>query len=72
MHCRPLGFLIGLPFALIAFVLSVVGGLLFVIGSVLTCFCPWCYCYAGMANFVVHLIQLPIEVIRWFIGRIPC
>ncbi|KAI3457422.1 hypothetical protein Pfo_014085, partial [Paulownia fortunei] len=32
MECRPLGFFIGLPFALVALVLSLVGAVVWVIG----------------------------------------
>jgi hypothetical protein len=31
MACRPLGFLIGLPFMLIGFVLSIIGAVLWII-----------------------------------------
>ncbi|PWA72756.1 hypothetical protein CTI12_AA267430 [Artemisia annua] len=70
--CRPLGFLIGLPFALIALVFSVVGAVIWVIGSVISCLCPCCCCFAGLANLAVDLIKLPIKVIRWFTEQIPC
>ena len=33
-ECRPLGFLIGLPFAFIALILSLVGAVIWIIGSV--------------------------------------
>ncbi|CAN0896749.1 SYP61 [Linum grandiflorum] len=48
--CRPLGFLIGLPFALVALVLALVGAVIWVIGTVLSCLCPCCICFAGLAN----------------------
>ncbi|KAE8679957.1 hypothetical protein F3Y22_tig00111392pilonHSYRG00054 [Hibiscus syriacus] len=70
--CRPLGFLLGLPFALIALVLAVVGAVIWVLGTILSCICPCCICCAGLANFAVDLIKLPIRVLRWFIDQIPC
>ncbi|MFS7994590.1 hypothetical protein Hanom_Chr12g01108011 [Helianthus anomalus] len=36
MNCRPLAFLISLPFALIASVLSIIGAIVFIIGYVRT------------------------------------
>ncbi|KAI3906269.1 hypothetical protein MKW92_030421 [Papaver armeniacum] len=70
--CRPLGFLIGLPFTLIALVLSLVGAVIWVLGTVLSCICPCCICCAGLANFAVSLIKLPFSIISWFIDQIPC
>ncbi|KAJ8638831.1 hypothetical protein CKAN_02693800 [Cinnamomum micranthum f. kanehirae] len=70
--CRPLGFLIGLPFALLALILSLVGVVVWIIGTVLSCLCPCCICFAALANFAVGLIKLPVKVIRWFIGNFPC
>ncbi|KAI5326992.1 hypothetical protein PRUPE_5G004400 [Prunus persica] len=70
--CRPLGFLLGLPFALVALVLSVVGAVIWVLGSVLSCLCPCCCCVGGLANLAVTLIKLPVKIIRWFIDKIPC
>ncbi|XP_022845435.1 uncharacterized protein LOC111368447 [Olea europaea var. sylvestris] len=71
-NCRPLGFLIGLPFAFLSLILSLVGLLVWVIGSFLSCICPCCMCCAGIANFSVSLVKMPINVIRWFIDLIPC
>ncbi|KAJ4980677.1 hypothetical protein NE237_031514 [Protea cynaroides] len=70
--CRPLGFLIGLPFALVAVVLSLVGLIIWVLGSILSCLCPCCICCAGIANFAMDLVKLPVKVIRWFIEKFPC
>ncbi|KAL6279093.1 hypothetical protein ACE6H2_015974 [Prunus campanulata] len=70
--CRPLGFLLGLPFALVALVLSVVGAVIWVLGTVLSCLCPCCICVGGIANLAVTLIKLPVKIIRWFIDQIPC
>ncbi|KAK1325414.1 hypothetical protein QJS10_CPA01g02040 [Acorus calamus] len=71
-ECRPLGFLIGLPFAVLALLFSLVGVIIWIIGSVISCICPCCVCCAGLANLAVDLIKLPVKVIRWFIGQIPC
>ncbi|KAJ6886788.1 hypothetical protein NC651_027213 [Populus alba x Populus x berolinensis] len=70
--CKPLGFLIGLPFALVALVLSLIGAVIWVIGTVLSCLCPCCICFSGLANFAVSLVKLPVKVMRWFIDLIPC
>ncbi|KAH7533144.1 hypothetical protein FEM48_Zijuj04G0099200 [Ziziphus jujuba var. spinosa] len=70
--CRPLGFLLGLPFAIVALLLSVIGAVVWVIGTVLSCLCPCCFCFAGLANLAVSLIKLPIKVMRFFTRQIPC
>ncbi|XP_028761659.1 signaling peptide TAXIMIN 2-like [Neltuma alba] len=71
-ECRPLGFLIGLPFALIALVLAAVGAVIWVLGSILSCICPCCFCCSALANLAMKLIQLPVKIIRWFTDQIPC
>ncbi|XP_072960970.1 signaling peptide TAXIMIN 2-like [Typha angustifolia] len=71
-ECRPLGFLIGLPFAVLALALSLVGAVVWLIGSAVSCVCPCCICCAGLANLAVALIKLPVKVIKWFIEQIPC
>ncbi|XP_034679231.1 signaling peptide TAXIMIN 2 [Vitis riparia] len=70
--CRPLGFLIGLPFAFLALILSVVGAIVWILGTLLSCLCPCCICCAGLANLAVSLVKMPIKVMRWFIEQIPC
>ncbi|OAY54829.1 signaling peptide TAXIMIN 2-like [Manihot esculenta] len=70
--CRPLGFLISLPFAFLSLILSLVGLIVWIIGSVLTCICPCCICCVGVANFAIELIKLPVNIILWFIELIPC
>ncbi|KAL5730509.1 hypothetical protein ACHQM5_003317 [Ranunculus cassubicifolius] len=70
--CKPLGFLIGLPFALVAFLFSLLGAIIWILGSILSCVCPCCCGCAGLANLAVSLIKLPISVMRWFIHQIPC
>ncbi|XP_057976462.1 signaling peptide TAXIMIN 2 [Malania oleifera] len=70
--CKPLGFLIGLPFAILALALSLVGAVVWIIGSVLSCLCPCCICCTGLANAAMSLVKLPVKIIRWFIDQIPC
>ncbi|KAM5578223.1 signaling peptide TAXIMIN 2 [Rosa sericea] len=70
--CRPLGFLLGLPFALVALVISVVGCVIWVFGTVLSCLCPCCCCVAGLANMAVSLIKLPIKILKCSTDQIPC
>ncbi|XP_054814341.1 signaling peptide TAXIMIN 2-like [Prosopis cineraria] len=71
-ECRPLGFLIGLPFALIALVLAAVGAVIWILGSILSCICPCCFCCSALANLAMKLIRLPVKIIRWFTDQIPC
>lgn len=70
--CRPLGFLIGLPFMLVAFLLSLIGMVLWIIATLLACCCPCGICCAGILNLALSLIKAPIKVIRWFTKQIPC
>ncbi|KAG6573297.1 Signaling peptide TAXIMIN 1, partial [Cucurbita argyrosperma subsp. sororia] len=62
--CRPLGFLLGLPFAFLA---------LFV-GFVDRCSvaCPCCLCVTVAVEFALALINVPILVMKWFTSKIPC
>ncbi|XP_057746476.1 signaling peptide TAXIMIN 2-like [Arachis stenosperma] len=71
-ECRPLAFVLGLPFALLALVLSVVGAIVWILGAILRCFCPCCGCIAELANLAMDLVQLPVRILRWFIDLIPC
>ncbi|KAL9340014.1 hypothetical protein Peur_066233 [Populus x canadensis] len=70
--CKPLGFLLGLPFALLALVLSIVGAVIWLIGTILSCLCPCCVCCAALANFAVDIVRLPVRILTWFIDQIPC
>ncbi|XP_030444919.1 signaling peptide TAXIMIN 2-like [Syzygium oleosum] len=71
-ECKPLGFLIGLPFAFVAVILSLVGAVVWVLATVLSCLCPCCICCFGVAKLAVSLLKLPIKILRWFIEKIPC
>uniref|UniRef100_A0A7I4DIH9 Uncharacterized protein n=1 Tax=Physcomitrium patens TaxID=3218 RepID=A0A7I4DIH9_PHYPA len=62
--CRPLGFLIGLPFMLVAFLLSLIGMVLWIIATLLACCCPCGICCAGILNLALSLIKAPIKIWR--------
>ncbi|KAJ6893626.1 signaling peptide TAXIMIN 1-like [Populus alba x Populus x berolinensis] len=70
--CRPLGFLLGLPFALLSVLLSVIGVLIWIVGLVLSCVCPCCFCVTIIVEFALGLIKAPILVMKWFTSKIPC
>ncbi|KAI5558016.1 hypothetical protein POPTR_017G015900v4 [Populus trichocarpa] len=70
--CRPLGFLLGLPFALLALILAIVGAVIWLIGAILSCLCPCCVCCAALANLAMDVVQLPVRILRWFVDEIPC
>ncbi|CAL0329002.1 unnamed protein product [Lupinus luteus] len=71
-ECRPLGFLIGLPFAFLSLILSLAGAVIWLLGTILSCLCPCCICCAELANVAVSLVKLPVRILRWFISQIPC
>ncbi|XP_031268284.1 signaling peptide TAXIMIN 1-like [Pistacia vera] len=70
--CRPLGFLLGLPFAFLALLLSLVGVIVWIVGLVLTCICPCCLCVTVIVEFALWLIKAPFLVMKWFTDQIPC
>ncbi|KAJ3670614.1 hypothetical protein LUZ60_008040 [Juncus effusus] len=70
--CRPLAFLIGLPFAILSLILSLLGAVIWLIGSILSCICPCCACFSILANFAMELVQVPFKVMECFIDLIPC
>ncbi|KAG2683916.1 hypothetical protein I3843_10G055500 [Carya illinoinensis] len=71
-ECRPLGFLLGLPFAFLALLISVVGILVWIVGLALTCICPCCLCVTLIVEFALMLIKAPVLVMEWFTSKIPC
>nr|GMD03049.1 signaling peptide TAXIMIN 1-like [Ipomoea batatas] len=71
-ECRPLGFLLGLPFAFVALILSIVGVAIWIVGSLVSCVCPCCFCVTWIVELAVSLIKAPFSVIKWFTEQIPC
>ncbi|KAK6919156.1 hypothetical protein RJ641_017578, partial [Dillenia turbinata] len=84
--CRPLGFLLGLPFAFLSLLISLVGVVVWIVGSdefhafalwvcqrlLLTCICPCCLCVTVIVEVALELIKAPIHVMEWFTEQIPC
>ncbi|MFS8027936.1 hypothetical protein Hanom_Chr16g01504581 [Helianthus anomalus] len=68
--CRPFGFLLGLPFALLSLLLSIVGAIIWIVGLLLTCICPCCLCVTVLVEFAIELIKAPIHVMGWFTSKI--
>ncbi|KAL8141273.1 hypothetical protein V2J09_007294 [Rumex salicifolius] len=62
--CRPLAFLLGLPFALCAVLLSLAAAIVWILGSLLSYVCPCLGFCADLANKAMDLIQLPMNVMR--------
>ncbi|CAN1169424.1 Signaling peptide TAXIMIN 2 [Linum perenne] len=71
-HCRPLAFILSLPFALISLIISSIGAIVWIIGSIINCICPCCVCCTGIADLAVTLLKLPFTIVEWFIDCIPC
>ncbi|XP_028770094.1 signaling peptide TAXIMIN 1-like [Neltuma alba] len=70
--CRPLGFLLRLPFAFLSLLLSLIGIIIWIVGLILTCIYPCCLCVTISIEFSLARIKAPILVIEWFISKIPC
>ncbi|KAI3710184.1 hypothetical protein L2E82_39958 [Cichorium intybus] len=70
--CRPLGFLLGLPFAFVALLLSVIGVVIWIVGLILSCLCPCCFCVTVIVELAISLIKAPFSVMKWFTEQIPC
>ncbi|KAG9140570.1 hypothetical protein Leryth_016067 [Lithospermum erythrorhizon] len=71
-ECRPLGFLLGLPFALVCLILSLVGIVIWVVGITLSCLCPCCICVTAIVDLAIALIKAPFSVLKCFTDQIPC
>ncbi|KAL0904181.1 hypothetical protein M5K25_026256 [Dendrobium thyrsiflorum] len=71
-ECWPLGWLLGLPFALLALIVSLVGVLIWIVGLLLSCICPCCLCVSIVVEIATKLIKAPIHVMQWFTAQIPC
>ncbi|KAJ3695220.1 hypothetical protein LUZ60_000597 [Juncus effusus] len=71
-ECRPLGWLLGLPFAFLALLVSIVGVLVWIVGLLLSCICPCCLCVTILVEIAIELIKAPIHVMKWFTKQIPC
>ncbi|KAF8714305.1 hypothetical protein HU200_027766 [Digitaria exilis] len=79
--CRPLGWLLGLPFALLAVLVSLVGAIIWIIGLIkkigwcrlpISCICPCCLCVTVLLEVAVELVKAPLHVMTWFTSKIPC
>ncbi|XVE86350.1 hypothetical protein DITRI_Ditri18aG0028100 [Diplodiscus trichospermus] len=70
--CRPLGFLLGLPFAFLSLIISIVGVVVWIVGLLLTLICPCCLCVTVIVEMALELIKAPIHVMEWFTEQIPC
>ncbi|CDO96744.1 unnamed protein product [Coffea canephora] len=71
-ECHPLGFLLGLPFALISCLLSIVGVVIWIVGICISCICPCCICVTVVIELALGLIKAPFSIMKWFTKQIPC
>ncbi|XP_039066627.1 signaling peptide TAXIMIN 1-like [Hibiscus syriacus] len=69
-ECRPLGFIIGLPFAFVSLLISLVGVIVWIVG--LTLICPCCLCVTVVVEVALESVKAPFIVIQWFTQQIPC
>ncbi|XP_074296647.1 signaling peptide TAXIMIN 1-like [Silene latifolia] len=74
--CRPLGFLLGLPFAFLALLVSIVGVIVWIVGyfsfTYIFSLCPCCFCVTVLVELALELIKAPLHVMEWFTSKIPC
>ncbi|CAA6671548.1 unnamed protein product [Spirodela intermedia] len=71
-ECRPLGWLLGLPFAFLSLLISIIGVVVWIVGLMLSCICPCCFCVTIVVELAIELIKAPIHVMQWFTSKIPC
>ncbi|KAM3706020.1 hypothetical protein ACJW31_03G122100 [Castanea mollissima] len=67
-ECRPLG----LPFAFVSLLISIVGLVIWIVGLLLSCMCPCCLCVTVIVEMALELVKSPIHVMEWFTSQIPC
>ncbi|XP_059295078.1 uncharacterized protein LOC132048187 [Lycium ferocissimum] len=69
--CRPVAFPLGLPFALISLVLAFIGGIIWIIGLMLTCICPCCFCVTILVEMALSLVNAPFQFFQYITDKIP-
>ncbi|KAG5622465.1 hypothetical protein H5410_007683 [Solanum commersonii] len=69
--CRPIAFLLGLPFALISLVIAFIGGIIWIIGLILTCICPCCFCVTVLVEMALGLVNAPFQFFHYITDKIP-
>ncbi|TMW88697.1 hypothetical protein EJD97_018221 [Solanum chilense] len=70
--CRPLAFLLSLPFALLSLFVSIIGVIVWIVGLSSSCICPCCLCVTVLVELALKLMKAPIHVMEWFTHQIPC
>ncbi|XP_015065474.1 uncharacterized protein LOC107010701 [Solanum pennellii] len=69
--CRPIAFLLGLPFALISLIIAFIGGIIWIIGLILTCICPCCFCVTVLVEMALGLVNAPFQLFHYITDKIP-
>nr|XP_009804635.1 PREDICTED: uncharacterized protein LOC104249835 [Nicotiana sylvestris] len=69
--CRPIAFLLGLPFALISLVIAFVGCIIWILGLMLTCICPCCFCVTILVEMALCLVNAPFAFFQYITDKIP-
>ncbi|OIT28799.1 PREDICTED: uncharacterized protein LOC109212198 [Nicotiana attenuata] len=69
--CRPIAFLLGLPFALISLVIAFVGCIIWILGLILTCICPCCFCVTMLVEMALGLVNAPFAFFQYITDKIP-
>ncbi|ONK69180.1 uncharacterized protein A4U43_C05F20170 [Asparagus officinalis] len=69
---RPLGFLLGLPFAFLSLFISMAGAIVWMYGVMITVVCTCCPNAPKVIERGHVLMRTPIRVMRWFMETIPC
>ncbi|XP_016562043.2 uncharacterized protein LOC107861194 [Capsicum annuum] len=71
LKCRPIAFLLGLPFALISLVIAFIGVIIWIIGLMLTCICPCCFCVTVLVEMALGLLNAPFQLFHYITDKIP-